>query len=105
MVVDLELYVLWATTGVEAPIRVVPSSHFPRGVLRMARYTVGARVSQDQYGPGTIIESNEHHTVIDFDEHGVRRFVTTMVKLESSTVAAPVKAKGRARRKTAAGLA
>ena len=71
----------------------------------MARYTVGARVSQDQYGPGTIIESNEHHTVIDFDEHGVRRFVTTMVKLESSTVAAPVKAKGRARRKKAAGLA
>ena len=71
----------------------------------MARYTTGARVSQGQYGPGTIVESNEHHTVIDFDEHGVRRFVTMMVELESSAVAAPTKAKGRARRKTASGLA
>ena len=68
----------------------------------MARYTTGARVSQGQYGPGTIVESNEHHTVIDFDEHGVRRFVTMMVELESSAVAAPVKAKGRARKKTTA---
>ena len=65
----------------------------------MARYTTGARVSQGQYGPGTIVESNEHHTVIDFDKHGVRRFVTMMVELESSTVAAPAKAKGKARRK------
>ena len=68
----------------------------------MARYTTGARVSQAQYGPGTIVESNEHHTVIDFDEHGVRRFVTMMVELKSSAVAAPTKAKGRARRKTTA---
>ena len=66
----------------------------------MARYTTGARVSQGQYGPGTIVESNEHHTVIDFDEHGVRRFVTMMVELESSTVAAPAKTKGKTRRKS-----
>ena len=68
----------------------------------MAKYTTGTRVSQGEYGPGTIIESNEHHTVIDFDEHGVRRFVTMMVELTSSTVAAPVKAKGRARKKKVA---
>ena len=67
----------------------------------MARYTTGARVSQGQYGPGTIVESNEHHTVIDFDEHGVRRFVTMMVELESSTVTAPTKKKGKTRRKSA----
>jgi len=66
----------------------------------MARYTTGARVSQDQYGPGTIVESNEHHTVIDFDDHGVRRFVTMMVELKASTVAAPVKPKGKSRRKS-----
>jgi hypothetical protein len=66
----------------------------------MAKYTTGARVAQGQYGPGTIVESNEHHTVIDFDEHGVRRFVTMMVKLESSAVAAPAKTKGKARRKS-----
>ena len=59
----------------------------------MPTYTAGARVSQAQYGPGTVIESDQYHTVIDFDEHGVRKFVTTMVELESTTVAAPVKAK------------
>lgn len=65
----------------------------------MPSYTPGIRVSQGQYGPGTIIESNDHHTVIDFDEHGVRRFVTMMVKLESSRVPPPTKTRGKTRRK------
>lgn len=65
----------------------------------MSKYKAGARVSQGQYGPGTVIESDQHHTVIDFDDHGVRKFVTMMVELESSTVAAPVKTKRRATRK------
>jgi hypothetical protein len=64
----------------------------------MARYTTGTRVSQGQYGPGTIIESNDHHTVIDFDEHGIHRFITMMVELKTSTVAAPAKKK-KTRRK------
>ena len=59
----------------------------------MPRYSPGKRVSQDQYGPGTVVESNEYHTVIDFDDHGVRRFVTMMVDLKSSTLPAPSKAK------------
>ncbi len=57
----------------------------------MPTYTAGKRVSQEQYGSGTVLESNEHHTVIDFDEHGVRRFVTSMVVLKTSTVPAPTK--------------
>ena len=48
----------------------------------MRKYSQGQRVAQGQYGPGTIVETNEHHTVIDFDEHGVRRFDTRMVNLE-----------------------
>ena len=59
----------------------------------MPRYSPGKRVSQDQYGPGTVVESNERHTVIDFDDHGLRRFVTTMVQLKPSKVPAPSKAK------------
>ncbi len=67
----------------------------------MPRYSPGKRVSQDQYGPGTVVESNEHHTVIDFDDHGVRRFVTMMVNLKTSAVPAPAKAKrARAGRKS-----
>ena len=66
----------------------------------MPRYTLGKRVLQDQYGSGTVVESNDRHTVIDFDEHGVRRFVTTMVDLKSSTVPAPTKGRRKASRKS-----
>lgn len=65
----------------------------------MQKYSPGQRVAQEQYGPGTILETNEHHTVIDFDDHGVRRFVTRMVNLESSSVPAPTKTKRKSSRK------
>jgi hypothetical protein len=64
-------------------------------------YSIGARVSQTTYGPGTVTMVNEYHTVIDFDEHGIRTFATRMVQLEPSSTSAPVRPK-RARRKTAA---
>ena len=34
----------------------------------MRRYTAGDRVVQAQYGAGTIVDVNEHHAVIEFDE-------------------------------------
>ena len=55
----------------------------------MALYSVGDRVMQAQYGTGTVTASNEHHTVIDFDEHGIRTFSTPLVRLERSATAAP----------------
>ena len=65
----------------------------------MLVYKSGGRVLQKEYGDGTVLESDEHYTVIDFDEHGVRRFVTRLVKLSSSASVAPTKP---ARRKTRA---
>ena len=67
----------------------------------MPKYAPGKRVLQEQYGAGTIVESNDRHTVIDFDEHGVRRFVTMMVRLEASSVPAPTKPKRKSSRKRA----
>jgi hypothetical protein len=54
-------------------------------------YSIGDRVSQAQYGHGTILIANDHHIVIDFDEHGSRTFATRQVRLERSTTAAPPK--------------
>jgi hypothetical protein len=34
---------------------------------------------------------NEHHTVIDFDEHGRRVFATRLVVLQATTEPAPTK--------------
>lgn len=67
----------------------------------MRPFAVGDRVTQPQYGAGTITAVNEYHTVIDFDEHGPRTFSTAMVRLERSSTAAPVRTKAP-RRKSAA---
>jgi hypothetical protein len=59
----------------------------------MKAWTKGDRVVQPTYGPGTLVEVNEHHTVIDFDEHGRRTFATRLVSLQSTNEPAPNKAK------------
>jgi hypothetical protein len=58
----------------------------------MKSWTKGDRVVQANYGAGTLIEVNEHHTVIDFDEHGRRTFSTRLVVLQSTNEPAPNKA-------------
>jgi len=63
----------------------------------MQAFSVGDRVTQLQYGDGTITIANDRHTIIDFDAHGVRTFLTSVVRLErTSTVAPPKPAKRKA---------
>ena len=49
---------------------------------------------------GTVTVANDHHTVIEFDEHGPRTFATRLVRLEASATAAPPKPV-KTRRRTA----
>ena len=65
----------------------------------MGVYSTGDRVSQRQYGDGTVLTCNEHHTVIDFDGHGSRTFVTRLARLASCSTVAPVKLVPTRRRK------
>ena len=58
----------------------------------MKSWTKGDRVVQPTYGPGTLVEVNEHHTVIDFDEHGRKVFSTRLVVLQATSEPAPNKA-------------
>mgnify|MGYP001447823305 FL=1 len=58
----------------------------------MKAWTKGDRVVQPTYGSGTLVEVNEHHTVIDFDEHGRRTFSTRLVALQATSEPAPAKA-------------
>jgi hypothetical protein len=51
----------------------------------------GDRVAHAQYGHGTVRSVNEYHTVIDFDAHGTRTFVSPRVVLTDSMVPAPEK--------------
>jgi hypothetical protein len=38
----------------------------------------GQTIRHEQYGLGTVTESNNERTTIDFDSHGVKKFVTSM---------------------------
>jgi hypothetical protein len=63
-----------------------------RGGNAMKAWAKGDRVSQATYGPGTLVEVNEHHTVIDFDEGGRKTFATRLVVLQTTNEPAPAKA-------------
>ena len=66
-------------------------------------YGAGDRVTHAQYGDGTLVSSNEYHTVIDFDAHGRRTFSSPRVVLTESSTPAPVKpVRTRARSKSKA---
>jgi hypothetical protein len=68
----------------------------------MKAWTKGDRVQQPTYGAGTLVEVNEHHTVIDFDEHGRRTFSTRLVTLQATNQPAPNKVPAkRAKKKKA----
>lgn len=61
----------------------------------MRLYSKGDRVQQRQYGNGTVMSTDEFHTVIDFDEHGSRTFATRLMRVEPSDTAAPPPKPGR----------
>jgi hypothetical protein len=42
----------------------------------------GQTIRHHQYGVGIVTESNNERTTIDFDDHGVKRFVTSMWSAE-----------------------
>ena len=62
----------------------------------MAFPSKGDRVAHSQYGPGTITDLDVHHTVIDFDGFGSRRFVTSRVVLERTSDPGPTAAERKA---------
>jgi hypothetical protein len=57
----------------------------------MKAWQKGDRVVQPTYGPGTLVEVNEHHTVIEFDEGGRKTFATRLVALQTTNEPAPAK--------------
>src|ERR1019366_846380 len=83
--------------------------HYIRGVnLRKSMasntYSQGAQVEHLKFGLGTVLSSSEERIVIKFDDHGEKKFVTTLVmgSLKKSDRAAPVEKKGTRKKKTAA---
>ncbi len=63
-------------------------------------FSVGARLSEPTYGLGSVIAVEDAYIRIDFDEHGVKKFLTSLATFESSKEPAPSRAR-RKKRKTA----
>lgn len=55
----------------------------------MAFPNKGDRVVQAQYGPGTVVEIDTYHTVIEFDSFATRRFATNLVVLAPTSAPGP----------------
>ena len=63
----------------------------------------GQAVKHGQYGLGIVTESNSERTTIDFDDHGMKKFVTSIwsAELIGEAPGKPVKARRGGRRKKA----
>lgn len=60
--------------------------------------TEGQTVRHEQYGVGVVTESNIERTTIDFDSHGVKKFVTSIWTAEligEPTTERPARRRGR----------
>jgi len=44
--------------------------------------SVGETIKHEQYGVGRVTESNSERTTIDFDDHGLKKFVTSIWSAE-----------------------
>ncbi len=58
----------------------------------------GQSIRHEQYGMGVVTESNTERTTIDFDDHGVKKFVTAIWSAElvgEPPATPPTKRRGR----------
>ncbi|MGH9715289.1 MAG: hypothetical protein ACRD4R_00950 [Candidatus Acidiferrales bacterium] len=58
----------------------------------------GQTIRHEQYGVGTVKESNHERTTVDFDSHGVKKFVTSIWTAElvgEPPADRPVRKRGR----------
>lgn len=61
----------------------------------------GAYIRHFQYGLGVITASDEEYTSIDFDVHGPKKFVTSLMIVEPAEGAPPKRPRAKRRKKPA----
>lgn len=65
----------------------------------MKAIAVSQRVQHDKYGLGVVSESDAEYTVIEFDEHGRKKFLTRLVTLQSSDEPPPKRRRATRKKK------
>lgn len=64
----------------------------------MEAYMEGQQIKHAIYGLGRVMEADEDRTTVEFDGHGVKKFVTSMMSAEVVGMA-PKRKRGRPRKK------
>ena len=67
----------------------------------MKRFDVGSRVTEPTYGLGSVVAVEDNYTRVQFDEHGMKKFLTSMSRLEPSNEPVPPGLKNKVRKKRA----
>jgi hypothetical protein len=65
----------------------------------------GQYIKHYRYGMGVVTESDDRQTSIDFDVHGLKRFVTTLMVVELSELTPPSRVRAKHGAKVYARLA
>lgn len=62
--------------------------------------STGQQIKHEQYGLGTVTESDAERTAVDFDDHGRKLFVTSLMSAEliGEAPAHPTRPKRRSRK-------
>ena len=64
----------------------------------MKALQIGAYIKHFQYGLGVVTESDSEYTDIDFDIHGMKKFVTTIMVVERAEGTPPSRRRRKARK-------
>ena len=65
----------------------------------------GAYIKHFQYGLGVVTESDNERTSIDFDLHGMKKFVTSLMVVEPAEGTPPKRPRSKRRKKAVAVVA
>ena len=64
----------------------------------------GAYIKHFQYGLGVVTESNSDRTSIDFDIHGMKKFVTSIMVVDAAEGTPPKRRRAKKIKKVAAAV-
>ncbi len=62
----------------------------------------GQYIKHFQYGCGVVTESDAERTTIDFDLHGIKKFVTTLMVVDPAEGTPPKRSRSKRRKKAPA---
>lgn len=68
----------------------------------MKAMAVSQRIEHEKFGLGVIAETDSEYTVIEFDEHGRKKFKTRLVTLQTSDEPPPKRRRATRKKKTTA---